>query len=423
MIPSNQADRFTGTYFDRPGFTRLSEAALTAHSYRFARQAALNWLAVYPGDLGMNLLLAKALLGDGKEQQALSILEKLCRLDPEFAAAWSALAQAQQKCHSGDPATSWANVRALGEKVPALGVTPEWTGVLQAALAATGQRQVAEAEPWVHQALSAAPDSTLAAVAHLQLTVLQGDQELVVHLAELYHARWPECLQFALHLAAARIQLQDDTEAVRLLHHCVANDASGQAPERLWGKDHRFRALWPESLEVEFDQPIPAEVAGLLGWNQLPSAYVPEPEEPEAPVEAEPEQPPAAVEAADTGPVAAPETTLEAIGLAPQGEEVGATAAAEEPKPVEKYAPEPQPRSEGRPSNRAERRRGAGQGCLAAAGERGVRASGEEDEAARHRPHRFTLPDVCNLQHARRTDEAVWYADRTGHRERDEGAV
>ncbi len=357
MISSNHADRFTGKFYDRPGFTRLLEAALTARSLRFARQAALNWLAIYPGDLGVNLLLAKALLGDGKEQQALSILEKLCRLDPEFAAAWAALAQAQQKCRTGDPAASWAYVQALGESVPALGATPEWAAPLQQAVtAARGQAE--DADVLVNQALAAAPNSTLAAVAHLQLTIQQGDPELIHHLADLYHARWPECLQFALCLAEARMQLQDDNEAVRLLHHCVANDAAGQAPMRLWGQDHRFRALWPDSLEVEFAQPIPAEVASLLGWNRLPGAYVPLPEEaqtPEEPTEAGQEQAPAAEadEAAALETAEDLQPSLESIGLTPEPE--AEAPVLEEPKLADVPEAEPATRTAG--SSRAERRR------------------------------------------------------------------
>ncbi len=323
MISSNQAVRYTGKFYDRASFIHLLETALAGRSYRFARQAALSWLAVYPGDLGMNLLLAKSLLGDGKQQQALTILEKLCRLDPEYAAAWAALAQAEQKCQTGDPAAAWGCAQALGESAPALGAAPEWGKQLQKALELLGLGQVDQADALIHQAVVAAPDSTLAAAVHLQLTAAQGDVDSLHQLAELYHDRWPECLQFALRLAETHMQLKDDTEAVRLLHHCVSNDATGQVPERLWGKDHRFRALWPDNLEIEFDQPIPAEVALLLGWNRLPAAPVATTEAPEAAPEAGAERIPEtavgetapAAEAPGVEQAATEPVTLEAIGL------------------------------------------------------------------------------------------------------------
>ncbi len=61
-----------------------------------------------------------------------------------------------------------------------------------------------------------------------------------------------------------------EIEAIDLLHDCVANDAVGIVATRIWGNQHRYHALWPEQLEVEFDLGIPAEVASYLGFNNLP---------------------------------------------------------------------------------------------------------------------------------------------------------
>jgi hypothetical protein len=62
----------------------------------------------------------------------------------------------------------------------------------------------------------------------------------------------------------------EESLAINLLHQCVANYAGGQAPNRLWGTNFRYRPLWPDKLEIEFELPIPAEVASILGWNKLP---------------------------------------------------------------------------------------------------------------------------------------------------------
>ena len=35
-----------------------------------------------------------------------------------------------------------------------------------------------------------------------------------------------------------------------------------------------FLSLWPSSLEIEFDIPIPADVSNKLGWNALPGSSV-----------------------------------------------------------------------------------------------------------------------------------------------------
>jgi len=37
------------------------------------------------------------------------------------------------------------------------------------------------------------------------------------------------------------------------------------------GAAHPYRDLWTESLELNLEIAIPARVAAVLGWNQLPA--------------------------------------------------------------------------------------------------------------------------------------------------------
>jgi hypothetical protein len=46
--------------YDRKSFLNLLDTALQVKSWRFTRQGALLWLAIYPGDLDVRLRLAKA---------------------------------------------------------------------------------------------------------------------------------------------------------------------------------------------------------------------------------------------------------------------------------------------------------------------------------------------------------------------------
>jgi hypothetical protein len=59
-------------------------------------------------------------------------------------------------------------------------------------------------------------------------------------------------------------------KAVALLHQGATLDVTGQVSHRLWGSEHPYEKIWPESLEAPIDIPIPADVAALFGWNQLP---------------------------------------------------------------------------------------------------------------------------------------------------------
>ena len=72
----------------------LLTAALESRSYRFARQAAVSWLAIFPGDLTVQWALARAWMGENRLDLAIPILEKLAVQDPEDVQVQLALAEA-----------------------------------------------------------------------------------------------------------------------------------------------------------------------------------------------------------------------------------------------------------------------------------------------------------------------------------------
>lgn len=251
----------------------ILNAALDSQSFKFARQAALSWLAIYPGDLGISLLLARALIGEGKEAQAVPLLEKLTRLDPEFGEAWEELALTSSAGVGSMPGASAACAYAMGKAVPLTTNLPEWALSLRQAKEELERGHIDEAEDHIYKVIGLNLDLPLAAVLHLRITSARKDELTIYRLAGLYHSRWPTCLQFSMALAESKLVMEDEASAVSLLHQCVANDAEAKVAERLWGKNFRFRSLWPDTLEIMMDQPVPADVAAKLGWNQLTSTF------------------------------------------------------------------------------------------------------------------------------------------------------
>src|SRR4030042_1886136 len=74
----------------------LVKTALRTGELRYARRLCTSWLAIYPGDLHVNLLNARALYKDKSSDfrlQALPIAEELCKVDPEFLEAQALLAE------------------------------------------------------------------------------------------------------------------------------------------------------------------------------------------------------------------------------------------------------------------------------------------------------------------------------------------
>jgi tetratricopeptide (TPR) repeat protein len=298
----------------REQFVILLQTARQSGYLRFARQAALLWLGAFPGDLPLSLLYAQTLLQEGHAEQALPLLEKLCQVDPEYLEAVQARLIAEhnlrvaktRKSTSASPSRSNRTVSpsefigwitALGGEIPPItqakisdpGQQPTllaWSQPVRQARQALEKpidRNLEQAGAALHTALMYSAANPLIGITHLRLLRAIGAPfQSLQSLAQFYQQQWPQCLQFQLLLAEALMNNGQTEQGVSLLHQAVSRDLTGQVARRLWGEDHPYRALWPESLEMLLDLPIPAAVAAALGWNQLPQnlsvhlAYSPE---------------------------------------------------------------------------------------------------------------------------------------------------
>lgn len=256
--------------YSRQTFLVILNAALDCGSTRFARQAATSWLSVYPGDLEISLLLAKAFSQEGMKDQAIDLLRKLVQADPEFFEAWSMLGEILPDGDSErDQARACAG--ALAKNLFSESDLPAWTTELRAATKLLEEGQIQEAENVLYPVVGQDMGNPLPSVIHLRMSLKGSDDAATMKLAQLYHERWPKVLQFALVLADLQLKSGDGDLAVEMLHACAAQDATGKVATSLWGPQHKYVLIWPEELEIDLDMPVPAEVAGLLGWNALTS--------------------------------------------------------------------------------------------------------------------------------------------------------
>ncbi len=272
----------------------LLNTALRTGELRYARRLCTSWLAIYPGDLQVNLLYARAFFKDKSSSiqlNALPILEELCKLDPEFLEAQELLAEVRLLAGSTNHLVAKACANALTHghsvKTGKSGHISSWAKYVYEARSAlnnvrSGDYQLIDkAEYFIHKALVENPDTPLAGVVHLRLIDSKGSMpKLAVRsLAQIYHERWPDCLQFQLTLSDALMESGESNQAVDMLHQVVAKDVAGQVPKRMWGEHHPYTSIWPSYLEANNtgpnspqNIPIPAAVASILGWNQIPAA-------------------------------------------------------------------------------------------------------------------------------------------------------
>jgi tetratricopeptide (TPR) repeat protein len=258
-------------HLPRNQYLNMLSIAIEKGEYRFAKEAALQWLAAFPGDLQAGLLYAQVWTGENRAKQALSILEELFRLDPEFLEAGRLLLAAYHISGLAPAPGVISDLFALGGNLSEEDVPAEWSQPLMLARHAIQGGDFAEAENHIHLALAGEPPTSLAAITHLKIMEASTHAPLEAkrHLAEHYHKNWPDCLTCTLLLADWLMQGGQPEQAVALLHEAAARDIGGQVAMRLWGANHPYRSLWPDQPEVILKISPPASVAAAMGWNQL----------------------------------------------------------------------------------------------------------------------------------------------------------
>lgn len=271
----------TGKRIDRENALLLVQTALAVKSLRFAQQAALKWLAMYPGDLEVKRLYGESLLTEGRADQASAILEEVCQRDPEDVAALRAWLSAARIKGAEDFLALRALVPALTAQTRLKSGLPEWTRSLMLARRALRQNKLDAAEEHLRPVLMEELPTALAAVTHLRILLAKQSpkdhpSDALRNLAAHYRQQWPDCVACKLVYAHTLMDCGRDEQAVAILHQAVTQDVTGQVARRLWGVNHPYRRLWPdfEKLAMErlpvWDIPVPAEVASALGWNRLP---------------------------------------------------------------------------------------------------------------------------------------------------------
>ncbi|MFH2040516.1 MAG: hypothetical protein ABIJ65_13880, partial [Chloroflexota bacterium] len=256
---------------DRERMLVLLTAGLDTRAYRFSRQSALAWLAAFPGDLEINLIYARALILEEKFSHAIPVLQKILRTDPECLEAALVLDSVAGHADSTTAQITSGIVRVLSGYVSSNEPVAFWAEKLTVVRQAINKSQYDTANGLLMEIIGEADKVELISLAHLLITESLGDHKTLLNLANLYHARWPECLQIALVLAKAWMNSGDDGAALDLLHYCAANDSTAQIPTRLWGQNFPYRPLYPTDFQIDLNIAIPAEVASKLGLNQLAS--------------------------------------------------------------------------------------------------------------------------------------------------------
>ncbi len=266
-----------GTVFNRAnGIVRLNrndllvviKSAIQAQSFRFARQSIEAWEIQYPGDFELKYFLATCFLGERRTDRAELHLRELISIDIENLDALRLyLQKLPEKATSGKIADA---LFILGDTLQGVPVS-ENARLVRESIILLERNDIDGSTNVLYPILSVTGSLPLVALAHLRLEEKKNENLAVLNLAKVYSARFPDSLHFLHLLAKYETLFGDEKEGLELFTQCVSKDPNGLIGRRLWGNDHQFINLWPEELEINFELPIPADVASLLGWNILAS--------------------------------------------------------------------------------------------------------------------------------------------------------
>jgi hypothetical protein len=266
-----------GEPWQRTQLIELLGVAAAVKEYSFIRKSALGWLAVFPGDLPVQLIHAQAVSKSLKTGQAVSLLEDICQTDPVYAEAQQARFEMAAErgmdermigeLYALAPNQRIFRTQAIKDSIPS------WAKSLAEIRSKLKQEDPRTAGEFLPALLGSDSGSALAAVTHLELLSRDSDTpDLALRqLAEHYQSKFPEALLPSLILADSLIKGGQSDKGVALIHKAVSRDITGQVACRLWGEDHVYKNLWPSDLQAVLDIRLPAAVSGALGWNQLPA--------------------------------------------------------------------------------------------------------------------------------------------------------
>jgi tetratricopeptide (TPR) repeat protein len=256
-----------GKTISRAEFAKMLDAAISTKSFRFLQTAVVNWLAVFPGDLGIQRYQAISFFENGRSDQAIELLQRIQKYDPEDLDAFELMTDIAKATafSTGENYKSYifGGIAANGVSIP------EWARDLRIARQAVESHEFEKGEKLVNGILDSHQDQILIAIENLRILWKVNKFVPLIQFCEIYRAKWPDCLQFKLWQADSKMKSGLSNAAMKLFAECVNYDVTGQTADKALGLLNPYRDIWPKTLEVKLDLPIPAEVSIKMGWNQL----------------------------------------------------------------------------------------------------------------------------------------------------------
>jgi len=251
---------------NRSDLEKIYNAGLKTTQFSFLNELLQQWLDKYPGDIDCRFKVAQINHLQTNDRAASRQLEDILISDPEFVPAYELLsrlgiAENRKAINSA--------LHVLTGKVDDINEIYPWAVTLRAVRQGIRKKEYSQSEKLLRNLIVAEQQNLLAVIEHCRLSSLVDESKTLLQLTEIYHKRWPNCLQIDLWRAKAMYDTDREAEAITLLHNCVSRDPGGITATRMWGIGHDFSSLWPKQQTVELTLQIPSNLSVALNWNRL----------------------------------------------------------------------------------------------------------------------------------------------------------
>ncbi len=253
---------------NREELNRILQAGFKTGEFNFLLDILDAWQNKYPTDIECRYNVARLQHLKFNDKEAARILEELFISDPEFLNPYELFLKLEASVDK--KAISSAIYVLSGRAIDISDIYP-WAVTLRAVRQGIRKKEYAHSERLLRSIIANEQQNLLAVVQHCRLSSLVDESQTLLQLTEIYHKRWPNCLQVDLWRAKALFSCGNEAEAVSLLHNCAAKDPAGIVAIRLWGNKHDFSSLWPKEQFIDFKNPIPSNLSVALNWNRLPA--------------------------------------------------------------------------------------------------------------------------------------------------------
>jgi len=208
------------------------------------------WNTTFPGDLEIALVYARFLLEQNEREQGRELLKKIVTVHPEFESAYESLYKSSQTDEERNyyyEFLSFFQGKSTNSSSP-------WAGRLIKVKEAISKGASSEAEKDVLDLTQEYPENPLFAIYHLRIIQEAKDDYSTLQFAKLYHEKWTQCVYFIVIYADALFNFSSEINAMNVIREAVFYDHLGTVIDTIWGPDHSYAHLWPDSSAFSIEK-------------------------------------------------------------------------------------------------------------------------------------------------------------------------